>query len=278
MATTNQYASGFSLPELMVPTQAATIFAAQENSLYLPGVLIPTVNVPAGSDSVKVAKLDSVDAQSITAEADPGVDLTVLKPGAAAVNLDLELIAARTTLRDIGGINANDMGRVMGNAIAAKVDTMVSTAMAGLTVDEFDLATILDQFYRSVGMIREAGDNGPLTCVVSAAAYHQFMGAVAGSAFAGSETQNAAMKSGFIGTIAGVPCYTSSYLNDTNTSLTNTKFAVFSNDAMRLATQGGVRLEAERRAAAVGQDIVASTAFQVGVIDATRGVIVQDAA
>jgi len=49
MATTNQYGSGFSLPELMVPTQAATIFAAQENSLYLPGVLIPTVDVPAGS-------------------------------------------------------------------------------------------------------------------------------------------------------------------------------------------------------------------------------------
>jgi hypothetical protein len=285
MATTDQYTSGFSLPDLMVPTQAATIFTAQENSLYLPGSLIPTVEVPAGSDSVKVAKLDAVAAQSITTEADPGVDLTPLKPGSSPVSMDLELIAARTVLRDIGGVNAADMGRVMGNAIASKVDTMVSTAMAGLTVDEYDLSTILDQFYRAVGMIREGtgaidgslGDNGPLKCVVSAAAYHEFMGAVAGSAFAGSETQNAAMKSGFIGVIAGVPCYVSSYLNDTNTSLTNTKFAVFSQDAMRLAVQGGVKLEAERRASAVGQDIVASTAFQVAVIDATRGVIVQNA-
>jgi len=37
--------------------------------------------------------------------------------------------------------------------------------------------------------------------------------------------------------------------------------------------QGGVNVEVERRAAAVGNDIVASAAFGVDVLDATRGVI-----
>ena len=103
------------------------------------------------------------------------------------------------------------------------------------------------------------------------------MTVIGSSAFAGGETQNAAMRSGFIGMIAGTPCYVSAYLNDTNTGLTNTKFAVFSGDALRMAMQGGVNVEVERRAAAVGNDIVASAAFGVDVIDATRGVVVQDA-
>ncbi len=280
MATTNQYASGFSLPDLMVPTQAATIFAAQENSLYLPGVLIPTVNVPAGSDSVKVAKIDAVAAQSITTEADPGVDLTVLKPGTTPVTMDLELIAARSVLRDIGGVNPADLGRTMGNAVAAKADTMVSTAMAGLTTAEWvetGTHTVLDELYKAIGTIRNAGETGPLNCVVSAAAYGDFMKQIGSSAFANADIQNSAMRSGFIGVLAGTPCYVSSYLNDTNTSLTNVKFAVFSGDAMRIAMQGGVQLESERRASAVGTDIVSSLAFQVAVIDAARGVIVQDA-
>jgi len=284
MATTNQYASGFSLPELMVPTQAATIFAAQENSLYLPGVLIPTVNVPAGSDSVKVAKMDAVAAQTVTSEADPGVDLNVLKPGTSPVTMDLELIAARSVLRDIGGVNPADLGRTMGNAISAKVDAMVSASMGNLTAQESLGVNLMHELYKAIGTIREGdngvtsfGETGPLNCVISAAAYSTFMQEIGSSAFANADIQNAAMRSGYIGTLAGVPCYVSAALNDTNTGLTNTKFAVFSQDAMRLAMQGGVQLESDRRASAVGTDIVSSLAFQVAVIDASRGVIVQDA-
>jgi hypothetical protein len=44
-----------------------------------------------------------------------------------------------------------------------------------------------------------------------------------------------------------------------------------------MAMQGGVSVEVERRAAAVGNDIVASAAFGVDTLDATRGIIVQDA-
>jgi len=169
------------------------------------------------------------------------------------------------------------MGRIMGNAIAAKVDTLVSTQLGALTAQESLGVNLLDELYKAIGTVREAGETGPLNCVVSAAAYQGFMSVIGSSAFAGGETQNAAMRSGFIGMIAGTPCYVSSYLNDTNTGLTNTKFAVFSGDALRMAMQGGVNVEVERRAAAVGNDIVASAAFGVDVIDATRGIIVQDA-
>jgi len=271
------YGSGINLDAMVVPVQAATVFAAQENSLYLPGILIPTVSVPAGSASAQVAVMGSVTADSISAEAAPGVDFETLLPSDTKKTIALDLLAARTVLRDLGGIDTADMGRIMGNAIASKVDALVSAQLGALTAQEAT-TNLLDEMYEAIGTIRAAGETGPLNCVVSAAAYQGFMTVIGSSAFAGGETQNAAMKSGFIGMIAGTPCYVSSHLNDTNTGLTNTKFAVFSGDALRMAMQGGVNVEVERRAAAVGNDIVASAAFGVDVIDATRGVVVQDAA
>jgi len=271
------YGSGINLDAMVVPVQAATVFAAQENSLYLPGLLIPSVEVPAGSASAQVAVMGSVTAASISAEAAPGVDFETLLPSDTKKPITLDLLAARTVLRDLGGIDTNDMGRIMGNAIASKVDALVSAKLGQLTAQEAT-TNLLDELYEAIGTIRAAGETGPLNCVVSAAAYQGFMTVIGSSAFAGGETQNAAMRSGFIGMIAGTPCYVSSHLNDTNTGLTNTKFAVFSGDALRMAMQGGVNVEVERRAAAVGNDIVASAAFGVDVIDATRGVIVQDAA
>ncbi len=271
------YGSGINLDAMVVPVQAATVFAAQENSLYLPGLLIPSVEVPAGSASAQVAVMGSVTADSISAEAAPGVDFETLLPSDTKKTIALDLLAARTVLRDLGGIDTNDMGRIMGNAIASKVDALVSAQLGALTAQEAT-TNLLDEMYEAIGTIRAAGETGPLNCVVSAAAYQGFMTVIGSSAFAGGDTQNAAMRSGFIGMIAGTPCYVSSHLNDTNTGLTNTKFAVFSGDALRMAMQGGVNVEVERRAAAVGNDIVASAAFGVDVIDATRGVVVQDAA
>ena len=273
------YGSGLNLDALMVPVQAATVYAAQETSLYLPGILIPTVQVPAGSASAQVAVMGSVTATAISTEGTGAVpqDFDTVLPADVKVSIPLELIAARTVLRDLGGIDTNDMGRIMGNAIAASIDTKVSTALAGLTAQESLGVNLLDEMFKAIGTIRANGETGALACTVSAAAYQGFMSVIGSSAYAGGETQNAAMRSGFIGMVAGVPCYVSSYLNDTNTSLTNTKFAVYSADALRLAMQGGVNVEMERRAAAVGNDIVASAAFGVGLIDATRGVIVQDA-
>jgi hypothetical protein len=278
------YGSGLNLDALMVPVQAATVYAAQETSLYLPGILVPTVQVPAGSASAQVAVMGSVPATAISTEgvggADPYVpqDFETVLPSDTKVSIPLQLIAARTVLRDLGGIDTADMGRIMGNAIAATIDTKVSVALGGLTAQESIVSlNLLDEMFKAIGTIRAAGETGALAATVSATAYQGFMSIIGSSAYAGGETQNNAMRSGFIGMVAGVPCYVSSYLNDGNTGLTATKFAVYSQDALRLAMQGGVNVEIERRAAAVGNDIVASAAFGVAVIDATRGVIVQDA-
>ena len=43
------YGSGLNLDAMVVPVKAATVYTAQENSLYLPGAIVPKIEVPAGT-------------------------------------------------------------------------------------------------------------------------------------------------------------------------------------------------------------------------------------
>ena len=65
------YGSGLNLDAMVVPVKAATVFAAHENSLYLPGAIVPKIEVPAGSNSAQVPLMGSVTATTITSEAAP---------------------------------------------------------------------------------------------------------------------------------------------------------------------------------------------------------------
>lgn len=274
------YASSINLDALVVPVKAATIYAAQETSLYLPGAIVPMIQVPAGSGSAQVPVMGSVTAQQLSAEADPGVDLDAKLPTDTKKTITLDLHAARTVLRDLGGINPDEIGRILGNAISTSVDKQVTLQMKDLTSQEITSGTLdLDEIFAAVATIRGNGEGGPLTGIVSTDAYAALMAVIGSNSFAGSEFQNSAMRNGFFGNIAGVDCYVSSYLNNTTWGGTeNPKMCIFGQDALRGAIQGGVNLETERRAAAVGFDIVASVGFGADMVDATRGVKIIDAA
>lgn len=284
----NEYNSGFDLTHLMVPTKAATIFAAQESSLYMGGALVPMLNCPAGSTQIKVPKLAKMDDPTvITSEADSTIgigDITVVPATATSQPIDLGLYAARSVVRDIGGVDTNEIGRVLGNSIASVWDKAVTAAFAGLTEQEMGAGAAntlaVSDIFEAVATIRGNGETGPLFGIIGTNQYAALMADIGGSAFAGGEFQNTAMRNGYFGTIAGVPLYVSSYVNDTDMGTVAHKPAacIMSADAVKGAIQGGVKLEMSRRAEAVGFDVVASLAAGVAVTDATRGVIIIDEA
>ena len=274
------YASGLNLDAMMVPVKAATVYAAQENSLYLPGGIVPVVSVPAGSASAQVPVMGSVTATTITTEgtgSDPQ-DFDTVLPSDTKKTITLELTAARTVLRDLGGIDTADMGRILGNAIATSYDSAITKTFAGLTEQEIAAGALgMDHIFEAVATIRGAGETGQLAGIVSTDAYAALMTEIGGAAYASGEFQNGAMRTGFFGHIAGVNCFVSSYLNNTVIgSAINPKMVILSQDAVKAATQGGVNLEIARRPEAVGYDIVASLAHGSVVTDATRGVIIID--
>lgn len=272
------YTSGFNTDALFVPVKAATVFAAHESSLFLGGQLIPVVNAPNGV--LQVPELAAVTATKLTSEASPGVDLETVLSADTKNTISCSVYAARSVVRDLGNIDASEIGRVLGNSVSAAFDKDVMAIMGTLTGQEITAGDLdMAEIAAAVGTIRAAGETGPLYGIVGAGSYAALMNDIGGTSFAGGDLfQGQALRSGFFGTIMGVQFFVSSYLNATNTGVTGAKAAVFSADSMRIAMQKNIDLEVARRAEAVGNDVVASLHAGVGLIDAGRGVLIKDAA
>ena len=259
------YTSGFNTDALFVAAKAATVYAAHEQSLFLGGGMIPVVNAPNGL--LQVPELAAVAATTLTAEAAPGVDLDAVLPGDTKNTIQCDIYAARSVLRDLGAIDPAEIGRVLGNAVSKAFDTAVVTAMNGLTASTSDGDPVtVDSLFDAAAQIRGAGETGQLMGIVSAAEAANLMKDIGTNAYGGGDFQSEAMRNGFLGQIAGIRMFQSSYITGAN------KGFVFAGDAMRIAMQKNVDIETARRPEAVGQDIVASLHAGVGVIDAGRGV------
>lgn len=272
------YTSGINTDALFVPVKAATIYAAHENSLFLGGQLIPVVNAPNGV--LQVPELAAVTATKLSSEAAPGVDLETVLSADTKNLISCNIYAARSVVRDLGNIDPNEIGRVLGNAVSSSFDKDVMGVMGTLTGQEITAGDLdLEEIFKAVGSIRAAGETGQLYGIVGAGSYAALMGAIGSTAYAGGDMfQGQALRSGFFGQIAGVQCFVSSYLDATNTGVTGAKMAIFSQDAMRIAMQKNIDLEVGRRPEAVGNDVVASLHAGVGLIDANRGILIKDAA
>ena len=260
--------TAYDLESLVVNTKAATVYSAHENSLFLAGGIIPMVNLPAGSITAQVPVMGSVTAESLTS-ADPDAldDFSALTVTDTSVTINANIYAARHVMRDLGGIDPQETGRVLGNAIQAKFDADVITAMNGLTASTSDSDPMtVDALFDAAAQIRTAGETGALTGIVSPTEAANLMKDVGSTSYAGGDFQSEAMRNGFLGTIAGIRMFQSSYISGAN------KGFVFGQDAARIAMFKNVDLEVARRAEAVGNDIVANLHAGVGVIDATRGV------
>ena len=264
----NEYLSGFSLEGLVVPTKAATIYTAQEQSLFLGGQLIPMVNVAAGSQSAQVPKLSEVTASSITDDS-ANSDLAAQVIADTTATIPVNLYAARSVVRDLGGLDPNELGRVLGNAVAKSFDTAVLTAMAtDLTESTTDSVPMTaDSIFDAVAQIRGNGEMGQLYGILSTAEAVNLMKALYSDGnFAGGDFQTEALRNGYVGSFAGVQMFQSALVPSGHSGF------IFGQDACRIAMQKNADIEVQRRAAAVGNDVVASIHAGVGVVDANRGV------
>lgn len=272
----DSYASGSSMGNLLVPIKAATIYAAQEQSLFLGGSLIPVVNTPG--ITLRVPRLD--DNVTATTIAGGGIttDIANSVPTDTKTDISVDLYGARTVVRDLGGVDTNEIGRMLGMAVAKKFDQDVLTALDSLEAKDAptDIGAVnMDDLFEVAAQIRGNGETGPLMGVISPTAAVELMKSLTtGTAnFAGGDFQTEALRNGFIGSAAGIQLFVSAYAEDA------TKMGyVFSKDAARIAMQKNVDIEIARRPEAVGFDVVASLHAGVGVVDAERGVKLVDAA
>ena len=85
------------------------------------------------------------------------------------------------------------------------------------------------------------------------------------------DLQNEAMRTGFIGTIAGVQIFESSNVDGT-TDTDNCKGGIFSQDALGLAMMQDLKIESQRDASLRADEIVATAVYGVGELHDSYGI------
>ena len=260
----DSYISGQNYTALTTPVLAATVYAAQETSLFLGGALVPIVQAPNGI--LQVPELAAVTATTITS----GIttDVAITNPSQTKNDITTDLYAARAVVRDLGNIDPAEIGRALGKAVATKFDSDVYAALDSATASTTDSVPLsVDDMFDAVAQIRSAGESGQLFGVLSPNQGTVLMKDIGTAAYAGGDFQSEALRTGYIGNIAGVQMFMSS-----NVSTADTAGYIFGTDAMRIAMQQNVSVEVARRAEAVGVDVVASLMAKPGLVDATRAV------
>lgn len=264
----NEYLSGFSLDSLVVPTKAAALYTAQEQSLFLSGQLVPVINVGAGSASAQVPLLGEATATEYTSDS-ANTDLAANVITDTNNTIAVNPIGARSVLRNAHGIDPAELGRVLGNAVAKTFDTAVLTAMAtDLTASTTDSVPMTaDSIFDSVGQIRGAGEMGQLYAILSTTEATNLMKAIYSDGnLAGGDFQTEALRNGYVGTFAGVQMFQSALVPSGHSGF------IFGKDAARIAMGQTLAVDTESRLAAMGVDVVAHMAAGAGVVDANRGI------
>lgn len=273
MANEN-YISSLSAEGMVQPTLAAAIYEATESSLFLGGELIPIVNAPNGI--ARVPELATANIAPTTVSSETNADLETQTVDVTKNDIICELIAARSVVRDLGNVDPTAIGSALGRRVAEVFDTSVYTALDGAGDSTFDATDLtVDDIMDGAAVIRGNGEMGPLYAVLNTTQAYNLLKNIGSAAYAGGDFQTQALRSGNLGVIGGVQCFMS-HLITTQVSGETVSGYMFGADSMRIAMQKNIDIEVGRRAAAVGNDVVASLHVKAALLDANRAIRLVD--
>lgn len=261
------------LNDLFVNIVAQARFTAEEQSLMLGLVTQYNIAGQAGK-TIQVPKYPAVTAAALS----EGTAPTDTDVSTSSVSIDVAEVGNSVLLTDLAAMGAGnpaeELGTVLGNAIATKIDKdligLFSGFSAGLGAagDEISVSDI----FKAAATLRANKVTGSMAAVV-----HPFQAYVlkAGltNTFAnpnGGDLQNEAMRNGYVGSIAGVDIYESANVSvDSNDDAIA---AVFAPEALAIAIKRDFNLETQRNATRRGTEMVATAIYGVGELDDSFGV------
>ena len=261
------------LSDLFTNIVANARFTAEENSLLRNLVTIYNIDAQAGT-TIQVPKYPAVAAADLT----EGTDMTSTTVTTSSVAIAVGEVGAQVFLTDMAtmgsGNPADELGTVLGNAIATKMDSDVIGLFDGFSTSLGAAATELTASYlfQAVATIRSNKITSPLVGVFHPKQVYNLISSLtaAGVNPNGGELQNEAMRTGFVGTVAGVDIYQSANIAiDANG---DAKGAVFAREALAMAMKRDFNLEPERDASNRGFELNATAIYGVGELDDAYGV------
>lgn len=261
------------LDDLFANIIAQARFTAEEESLMLGLVTQYNIGDEAGK-TIQVPKYPAITAAALT----EGTDMSSTTVSTSSVNITVGEVGAQVVLTDLAAMGAGnpaeELGTVLGNSIATKMDVDLialfdgfSSALGGAGTE----ITVADLF-KAAATLRTNKAQGEIFAVVHPYQAYQLKANLTNT-FAnpnGGVAQNTAMINAYVGTIAGMDVYESA--NITIDGSDDAKAAVFSREALAIAMKRDFQIEAQRDASLRAFELNATAIYGVGELDDSYGV------
>ena len=262
------------LPEII----QEAMFVASERSIMRG--LVKNYTLPAGSGKNVNVPIYPIQTAAVVTEGDE-VSNTAVSTNTA--QLTVRPVAIRTLLTDLARVSAAsnvvaDLGKLFGEAVARKMDTDLTALFSNFTAPTAGTTVITAaQIFTAVAKLQaDAVPMEGMVCVIHPEIAFDLKSALTTqgntpfTAGAYGDNANEAMRTGFIGMLAGIPVYQTSNIANSG-SAGNYLGAIFQRDAMGLGMIGDIAIETQRRAAFLGDDIVCSAYYGTGLLQTNYG-------
>ena len=262
------------LDDLFVNIVAQARFTAEEQSLMLG--LVSQYNIAGQAGKVvQIPKYPAVTANALT----EGTAATEEDVSTSSVSVTCAEVGSSVLLTDLAAMGAgnpaDELGTVLGNAIATKIDKDLIGLFTDFTTDigggagvEISVANL----FEAAATLRNNKAQGQLAAVVNPFQAYQLKSNLTNT-FANpsaNDLANEAMRNGFVGSIAGIDIYESANVAVDGSG--DSIAAVFAPEALAIAMKSEFNLETQRNATRRGTEMVATAIYGVDTLDDTYGV------
>lgn len=256
-------------------------FAAYENSIARQ--LVTAFDYPANAGkTLQIPVYSALSAAALSEGSAPSAANSNAQSVAVTMGEIGTYVQVTDMLRDSAERDViADLGLAAGRAIAEKMDTDVFALFNSLSasVGTQDSVITVDNIFEAVATLRAAKVQGPLFAVLGPRQALQLKKALAttgGASLTASEIGNAVLRSGFIGSLAGVQIFESSLVKsdlDSNADAElNMVGAVFAPTAFAHVMRGGVNLETQRQATTRATDVMLTAVCGQAILQNSHGV------
>ena len=261
------------ISELYTEIVAEALFVASEQSIMRG--LVRNYTISGGGKSVEVPIYATVSAGAVSEASD--LSNTAVNP--TSVTITASEVGIMTTLTDLARNSASrnvaaDIGRLFGESIATKIDTDLAALFSGFSTEKGPGAgaeiTVQDLF-ECAAELKTNKAPGPYFGVFHPKQIFNVKKSLTNT-FVGRDTElsNEAMRTGFVGNIAGIQIFETSNIAVDGSD--DSIGGVFSQDALALAMMQDLKIETQRDASLRADEIVATAVFGVGELHDTYGV------
>ena len=248
-------------------------FTAEEESLMLGLVTRYDIGDQAGK-TVQVPKYPAITAGDLT----EGTDMSSTTVSTTSQTITVSEVGAQVVLTDLAAMGAGnpaeELGTVLGNAIATKIDKDLIALFDGFSTSLGSAGTEITvaDLMKAAATLKNNKARGQMAAVVHPFHAYQLKANLTNTFVDpnGGDLQNDAMRNAFVGQIGGIDIYESSNLTIDGSD--DAKGAVFVPEALAIAMKRDFNLETQRDASLRAFELNATAIYGVGELDDDYGV------